>query len=87
MPTVKSTTKIDPGKPGLYECHYIYTLGKERFLRYIVVMQTAINFTKAYNMGILQLELLHPYTKPEQIKVKDNLINLITDPEAYISQS
>lgn len=77
--------KTDPGKPGLYECHYLYSLGKERFLRYIVVLINTVNFTKAYNMGIMQIEIIHPYTKPDNIKVVDNILNLITDPTAYVS--
>lgn len=77
-------SKLDPGIPGLYECHYIYSLGKERFMRYIVVMQSAINFTRAYNMGIIQIEVLHPYTKADTIRIHHNLLNLITDPQAYI---
>ena len=77
---------IDPGKPGLYECHYLYTIGKERFLRYIVVLINTVNFSKAYELGLMQIEINHPYTRPELIKVSDNILNLITDPKEYITQ-
>lgn len=80
------SSKIDPGKPGLYECHYLYSVGREKIIRYIVVLQTAKDFRQAYNMGIVQLQIEIGPIKAKALKVVDNLINLITDPVEYVSQ-
>lgn len=80
------STKTDPGFPGLYECHFIYSIGKEKFLRYIVVLLTANNFKRAYDLGLMQLELMKDH-KAGPISVYDNLLNLITDPADYLIKS
>ena len=78
--------KIDPGLPGLYECHLLYSFGKERILRYIVILQTARNFKHAYDMALIQLSIETHNVTRAPIRIADNLINLITDPEVYITQ-
>ncbi len=77
--------RIDPGCPGLYECHLLYSFGKEKFLRYIVVLQTAKNFRQAYDMALVQLNIETHNVTRSPVKIADNLINLITDPAAYLT--
>lgn len=81
--TTTEQARIDPGLPGLYECHFLYSIGKEKFLRYIVVLLTAPNFKRAYDLGLMQLELMKEH-KQGEIKLFDNLLNLVTDPVDYL---
>ena len=76
---------IDPGKPGLYEVHILYKFGRNGENQYIVVLINAPNFAKAYELATIQVKAIAGYSSKAFIEVA-NLINLITDPVAYLTQ-
>lgn len=83
MPMEKSI--IDPGKPGLYEVHLLYTYPRTKVIHYTVILLTTHLFSRAYELALIQLRISEGINKGKTLRVVDNLINLVTDPEAYLT--
>ena len=79
---MKGCRFIEEEKPGLYECHLVYTLGGAKKKYYIVVCLLADTFIKAFRLSENEIYIKH---RTMDYRVKENLLTLITDPEAYIS--
>ena len=77
-------SKVDPGKPGLYEVHFLYSFPRDKKVYYTVILLTSNLFARAYELALIQLQISQGH-RGNALQIVDNLINLITDPVAYIT--
>jgi hypothetical protein len=80
---MKGVKFIEEEKPGLYECHLRYKVGKAKRVYEIAVITIADSFIKAFKIAELEVYLI---TRSSEYKIVDNLVTLIIDPIEHIQQ-